>query len=564
MVSALHEGNNTLGVAPTGFGKTIVISAVAGRLNGPGLILQHRDELVGQNARAFLRVNPGTDIALFNAERKRWSPKGCTFGMIQSVARGIEKGSAPRLNYLMIDEAHHATSDTYLRVLSALRSVNPDLKVAGVTATPARGDKRGLGAVFSGVCDAVTLRELIESGHLVKPRTFVVDVGVKEALEGVRKLASDFDMAAVAEIMDHSPVNDRVVAEWKRVAGDRRTVIFAANLAHAKHVTEAFQAAGVAAVCVDGTMGTAERARALAAFDRGEFQVVVNVAVLTEGWDCQPVSCVVLLRPSSHRSTMMQMIGRGLRKLDPERYPGIVKSDCIVIDFGTSILNHGSIETDTALPEGGVKDCPQCQGVLPEACRDCPLCGFEFPREPVVEGSPLICGGCQHINPSTKRVCEKCGHLLTTPKEKGELTDFVLTEVDLFKQSPFAWEELWPGAVFMAAAFDTWAAVVQVKGKWFAVGGAKSGERPGVHLLAAGQERLVALASGDDWMRENADHGQAAKTKSWLALPPTDKQLEALRVTPMQAIGVTRYKAACLLTWRWSESIIRKKVESAG
>lgn len=565
--AALREHKSTLGIAPTGAGKTVMLSAVAGAMEGAtGLVLQHRDELVSQNARTFTRVNPRTPISLYTADRKRWERKGWTFGMVQSVVNGLSRinpDDMPHIDVVLVDEAHHTTANSYLKTIQLLQRKNPGLLLGGLTATPQRGDKRGLAAVYRSVADQITMRELIEAGHLVRPRTFVADVGVRGQLQQVRKLPSDFDMEEVARIMDHAPVNERVVEEWSKVAGDRRTVVFAANVAHAEHAAEAWRAAGYRALVVEGGMDSGERARALAAFDRGEIQVVVNVAVLTEGWDCQPVSCVVLLRPSSHKSTMIQMVGRGLRKLDPERYPGVVKTDCVVLDFGTSILTHGNIEADVSLRENAAtKDCPECHATIPDACPDCPLCGYVWPKEDNTQ-APRLCASCGAENAANALTCKACGHEMVAPREKEALADFVLTEVDLFKQSPFQWEELWPG-VWMACSFETWAVVVNVTGEWFTVGGAKDGDRKGVHLLEARQtEKLIALATGDDWMRENGEPGAAAKTKRWLSMPISDKQREHLRLSAMEAIGVTRYRAACLLTWRWSEAAIKSKVMAA-
>ena len=555
--AALVEKGNTLGIAPTGAGKTVMLAAVAGGTPGTGLILQHRDELVAQNARTFHKMHPKVDLSIYGADRKRWARGGMTFGMIQTVVNALE--GMPRLDFLGIDEAHHSTSNSYLKVIHAAKAANPDLRLYGTTATPQRGDRRGLNAVFSNVADVIQIRELIEAGHLVRPRTFVVDVGVRGQLEGVRRLTTDFDMEEVARIMDQRVVNDAVVQHWKEKAGDRQTVMFCANIEHARHVTEALQAAGVAAGMVDGKMDGAARARLLSAFDRRELQVVVNVMVLTEGWDCQPVSCVVLLKPSSFKSTMIQMIGRGLRKLDPELHPGIVKSDCVVIDFGTSVLTYGSIEADGALRDDEVKDCPECNAHLPGSCPECPLCGYTFPKDPT---PPAVktCQGCGHENAIQRRTCAGCGIMLVEPVEKDALSEFILTEVELFARSPYEWEPLWEGSVYVANSQTAWGGVVNYRGAWYAVGG---GSGLGIHLLAAGQERLVALASGDDWMRENGDAGASGKDKKWLSMPPTDKQLEALKMDRMQAIGLTRYKASCLMTWKWSDRHIRAKIEAA-
>lgn len=557
VAAALNDRGNTLGVAPTGAGKTVMLSAIAKSMPSPGLVLQHRDELVSQNVRTFLRVNPGVPVSIFDADSKRWAGDGWTFGMVQSVVRQIER--APRLRSIIIDEAHHSTSNTYLKVLGAARANNPDLQVLGVTATPIRGDKRTLKTVFNNVADVISLRELIDGGFLMRPRTFVVDVGVQGALREVRKLATDFDMEAVAEIMDKRLVTEKVIENWKEKAGDRQTVVFAANVEHATHVCDGFRSAGVRASVVTGEMGDAERKAALAAFDAGHTQVLVNVAVLTEGWDCQPVSCVVLLRPSSFKSTMIQMIGRGLRPVDPERYHGVVKHDCIVLDFGTSILNHGGIEVDGSFGDGHTKDCPECQAVVPSACPECPLCGYEFPK-PDTEPVTKLCPACHHENAAQRRTCEACGAPLRDIEEKAELSDFVLTEVDLFAQSPFRWEELWKGIAYVCSSFEAWAAVVCYNGEWYAVGGSKEN---GIRCIAARTERLIALSAGDDHMREYGSTEEAGKTKRWLSQPPSEKQLAHLGLSPMEAMGITRYRAACLMTWKWAEGSIRSKIVAA-
>jgi superfamily II DNA or RNA helicase len=132
---------------------------------------------------------------------------------------------------LVVDEAHHAVADSYRRIIDRVRKANPDARIFGVTATPNRGDRKGLREVFDNVADQVRRGELIASGHLVPPRTFVIDVGVQDELRSVRKTMSDFDMAEVAGIMDRAPVTDEVIRHWKEKAGDRQTVVFCSTVA---------------------------------------------------------------------------------------------------------------------------------------------------------------------------------------------------------------------------------------------------------------------------------------------------------------------------------------------
>ena len=433
-LAALAQHGNTLSVGPTGSGKTIMLSAVAGSLlaepDAKACILAHRDELTGQNLSKFARVNPGVSTSVFDAKDKSWSGRA-TFAMVQTLSRDNHLAAIPILDLLVIDEAHHAASASYRRVIDRVLDKNSRAQIFGVTATPARSDGKGLREVFSNVADQITLGELIASGHLVPPRTFVIDVGAQEQLTRVRRTATDFDMTEVEAILNKTPITDAVIRHWREKAGDRKTIVFCSTVAHAECVRQAFQDAGVSAEIVHGELSDTERKARLAEYESGAAQVVVNVAVLTEGYDFTPTSCVVLLRPSSHKSTLTQMIGRGLRTIDPAEHPGVIKTDCVVLDFGTATLMHGSLEQDVNLDghqhhgEAPTKDCPSCEASVPLGCRECPLCGFVWENEATEEGDALA--------------------------------DFVMTEIDLLKRSNFRWCDLFGcDDALMATGFNAW------------------------------------------------------------------------------------------------------------
>jgi len=537
-VAALDTHSNTLGVAPTGAGKTIMLSAVTGKMIGDSgaraAVLAHRDELTAQNREKFVRVNPDITTSIVDAGQKSWGGR-VTFAMVPTLSRSTNLASMPALDLLVIDEAHHATADSYRRIIDKALKRNPSCRIFGVTATPNRGDRKGLRAVFSNVSDRIRIGELIRSGHLVPPRTFVIDVGVRDELVKVRKTANDFDMGEVERIMNRAPVTDAVIRHWQEKAAGRQTVVFCSTVEHARGVTDAFNVAGVAAALVHGEMGDRERQAVLAAYAAGNVQVVVNVAVLTEGWDHPPTSCVVLLRPSSYKSTMIQMVGRGLRTVDPNEHPGAVKTDCVVLDFGTSSLMHGSLEQEVDLVgheasgEAPTKCCPQCEADIPLGCQECPLCGFVFDS-----------------------IDDDGGNV--------PLGDFVMSEIDLLKRSSFRWCDLFgDDAALMANGFSAWAGAFFLNGRWYAVGAAK-GVEP--RLLSIG-ERMVCLASADDWLNEHETDESAHKTRRWLSQPPTDRQLAYLPTDYRHDFGLTRYQASALLSFQFNRAAIRSLVFGA-
>ena len=540
-LAALDAHGNTLGIAPTGAGKTIMLSAVTGEVIGDSAakacVLAHRDELTDQNRGKFARVNPGLTTSVVDASGKSWAGQ-VTFAMVPTLARIANLAAMPKLDLLVIDEAHHAVAASYRRIIDHVRKANPDARIFGVTATPNRGDRKGLREVFDNVADQVRLGELIAAGHLVPPRTFVIDVGVQDKLRAVHKTLADFDMTEVASIMDRAPVTDEVIRHWKEKAGDRQTVVFCSTVAHAAHVTEAFNAADVPAALIHGDLPGDERRDILSAYSEGKIRVIVNVAVLTEGWDHPPTSCVVLLRPSSYKSTMIQVVGRGLRTIDPEEHPGVIKTDCVVLDFGTSSLIHGTLEQDVDLDgkigsgEAPTKVCPACAADIPLACFECPLCGEVLGNNE--DGEADATGG-------------------------AELTGFIMTEIDLLKRSSFAWIDLF-GAddALMANGFNAWGGIFFLEGRWHAVGGAK-GQSP--RLLGIG-ERTVCLAQADDWLNEVETDESAFKTRGWLKQAATDKQLQYLPPAYRQDYGLTRYHASALMTFTFNKRAIRHLVMS--
>ena len=316
--TALDKHNNTIVVAPTGAGKTIMMSALIGKRHKKGkrvLVLQHRDELVEQNSVKFNKVNPYITTSVVNGSMKHWDGEA-VFSMVQTMSRDANLRNRPKFDMVVVDESHHAAAPTYQKIIDAIREDNDNAEIVGFTATPNRGDRKGLKSVFNNCSHQIELTTLIREGFLVKPTAYVIDVGVQSELGEVRKLANDFDMEQVEAIMNRTIINERVVKEWLEKASDRKTVVFCSTIRHANALLDEFVANDINAEIVTGETPSDERADILQGLEFGDVQVVINVAVLTEGFDAPPVSCIVLTRPCSYKSTMVQMIGRGLRIID--------------------------------------------------------------------------------------------------------------------------------------------------------------------------------------------------------------------------------------------------------
>tara|TARA_R100001015_G_C4626354_1_gene185304 strand:- start:671 stop:2350 length:1680 start_codon:yes stop_codon:yes gene_type:complete len=537
-IDALDKHGNTVVVAPTGAGKTIMLSALIGKrcqTRRNVLVLQHRDELVNQNMDKFKRINPNILTSIVNAEEKDWNGDA-VFSMVQTLSRPNNLDNMKAMDMLVVDESHHVVADTYTRIINHAKQINDKVEIVGFTATPNRGDKKGLREVFTNCSHQIEISTLIREGFLVSPKTYVIDVGVRSELENVRKTVVDFDMDQVARIMNKRAINQRVVSEWLDKANDRKTVVFCSTVAHAEDLCQEFVEEGINAKIVTGNTDKTERREILEDLSSGDTQVVVNVSVLTEGFDSPPVSCIVLTRPCSYKSTMVQMIGRGLRTIDQNEYPDIVKTDCVVLDFGTSVLTHGSLEEEVNLEgsqselqgDAPEKVCPECNSVVPLGVRECPMCGFEFGKN-----------------------------------DNSQLEEFTMTEIDLIDRSPFRWLDIFgTGKCVAATGFNGFAMVIDVGDLSCGLIKRSGGK---IRMISIGT-RKQAIASADDFLREIEDGNSAEKGRRWLNERMSDKQREMLGRSGVVVSGFdfswTKYKAACYLNYLWNKGRVDDMVSN--
>ena len=311
----------TLLVLPTGTGKTVVFCRVTEdqvRNGGRVLILAHRGELLDQAADKLFRFT-GLRCATEKAdEHSLGSWYRVTVGSVQSMMRENRLKMFPEnyFSHIIIDEAHHVLSDSYQRVLEHF----PGANVLGVTATPDRGDMRNLGSVFESLAYEYTLPRAIKDGYLcpIKAQT----IPLKLDLSGVGVQSGDFKAGDLGTALD--PYLVQIAGEMANICRDRKTVVFLPLVKTSQKFRDILNSKGFRAAEVNGN--SADRAQILEDFDAGKYNVLCNSMLLTEGWDCPSVDCIVVLRPTKIRSLYAQMVGRGTRLS-----PG--KDHLLLLDF---------------------------------------------------------------------------------------------------------------------------------------------------------------------------------------------------------------------------------------
>ncbi len=311
----------TLLVLPTGCGKTIVFAKVTEdcvRTGGRVLILAHRGELLEQAADK-IKSATGLCCAVEKAEQTclgTWYR--VVVGSVQSLMREkrLNQFSSDYFDYIIVDEAHHVLSDGYRRVLEYFS----EAKVLGVTATPDRGDKRNLGTVFDSLAYEYTLPKAIKEGYLSPIKALTIPLQLD--LTGVAMQNGDFKSADLDTALD--PYLYQIADEMVKNCSDRKTVVFLPLIKTSQKFRDILNERGFRAAEVNGE--SKDRAEIQKDFADGKYNVLCNSMLLTEGWDCPSVDCVVVLRPTKVRSLYSQMIGRGTRLCEG-------KEDLLLLDF---------------------------------------------------------------------------------------------------------------------------------------------------------------------------------------------------------------------------------------
>jgi DNA repair protein RadD len=341
-------------------------------------VIAHVQELVAQNSAKLRALWPDAPMGIYAAGlRRRDRFDKIIYAQIQSVAkRAHELG---RFDLLLVDEAHRIplkSEGLYTQFINDCRKFNPNLRVVGLTATPYRLQGQAVPVcgpehVLTDIAYEARITDLIADGYL--SRLVSKDGGVPD-LSAVHQRGGEYIEGELADAM--MPLVERTCDDLLARASDRRAwIVFCVNVKHAEAVRDALIRRDITAAVVSGETPKGERARLIDEFQRGQFRALVNVNVLSEGFDAPHIDCVAMLRPTKSPGLYYQQVGRGFRLA-----PG--KTDCLILDYAGNMLEHGpvdAIRVRAARPKkaahverGSTKECPKCQELVPMQTRVCP------------------------------------------------------------------------------------------------------------------------------------------------------------------------------------------------
>lgn len=413
------EGN-PLVVVPTGGGKSLCLADFCRQTltQWPSqriIMVAHRKELLEQNAQELWEQWPSAPIGIYSAGLGvKQLGRPLTIAGIASIYRVAER--LEKVDILLIDEAHLVPNKglgVYRKLIAALRVKNPNLKIIGFTATPFRLDSgflhQGGDKIFTDIIYDIDVRMLIELGHL---SPLVGKIARNSAdLSEARIRGGEFVEQDMQAAFNSENLVSQAVEEMIRFGHDRRSwLVFAAGVDHGRAVLSELRSRGIDCQLILGDTESSERRNTIADFRNGSLRVIVNVGVLTTGFNARNVDMIAMLRATQSTGLYVQCMGRGMRTS-----PETQKSNCLVLDFGGNIERHGPVDQIRIVSKGSgsgesdelslapTKMCLNCQEAIPLASTECPVCGHIVEREKgthegrASDASPLSDGGANEL-----------------------------------------------------------------------------------------------------------------------------------------------------------------------
>lgn len=396
---ALSRNRRAVLQAPTGSGKTAVACEIIKQASDKGKsiwFVVHQNELLQQTSKALWRNK--VPHGWISAKAKS-TPHNVQLVSILTVINRLNTVAPPDL--IIIDEAHRALANSYVKVIERF----PAAYVIGLTATPQRTDKKGLGHIFNEIVEGPKISHLINKGYLCDYELYTLPNHVNT--DGMKKRGGDYAVEALEPEVNKSTVTGDAVEHYRKLAYGRKCVVLCVSVKHAEAVAEQYNEAGVPALCVHGE--TKNRDDVLDSFERGDFLILTSVNLLIEGVDIPIISCIQMLRPTQSLVVYMQAIGRGFR-------PHPKKENLIILDHVGNYVRHGSPDLDRVWSLEGDAKLKDSKEFTPRiGTKHCEVCHFEFA--------------------STLPACDKCG-ALWVPKERvlksveGELAKVEKEKID--------------------------------------------------------------------------------------------------------------------------------------
>jgi DNA repair protein RadD len=381
----LRRCHSALLVAPCGYGKGTIITVMVHNAVQRGrrvIFAVHGKSLVTDMSQRVARLGIEHGVLLGGVRREHWHPV-----QVASIDTLHRMEFPPVADLLICDEAHMCLSATWRKTLARF----PSAKIVGMTATPIRLDRKGLGTATGGLFDTLVLGptevDLIKAGYLVGSR--VLAPPAPDGLADVKKVAGEFPAAGLAQVCDKTKIIGDIVEHWKRHASDRKTAAFGCDQAHARHITEQFNVAGVNWAYVDADTPESERQKIWKDLDYGDLRGVSSVGCISIGWDHSVVSCLIAARKTASLGWWRQMLGRGSRV-----HPG--KTEFLVLDHVGNTLFHApfgffedeipwSLEGEAIKmdprPVQRVSTCKACYATFRAGPKVCPYCGAVLEKQ---------------------------------------------------------------------------------------------------------------------------------------------------------------------------------------
>jgi DNA repair protein RadD len=411
-----NKGLSPIVVLPTGAGKGLVISSFCERVckESPGvriLVVTHIRELVDQNRKELLKYWPGANTGIYSAGmNRRDTSNQILFCGIQSIYNKVF--DLGKIDIVIVDESQMIPRDEdtrYGKFFKDIKMANPRTCIWSCTATPFRLDSgllhEGEGALFDGIAYSADIKQLIDDGYLVP----AISKGgiMKINLEGVHLQAGDYKPNELAMAADDPALIKSAVSEIVEYGHYRKSwLVYCCGVLHAEHVAEEIRVWGISCEIVTGDTPKEERDRIVEEFKAGKIRCIVNVMVLTTGFNVPRCDLIALLFATKSAGKYVQCVGRGLRTS-----PETEKEDCLILDFGGNVSEFGPIDQVNPIVRKNIlgepikappmRECPNCHTMLHISVVICPECEYEFPSSElnhggtayegeVISGQPVI------------------------------------------------------------------------------------------------------------------------------------------------------------------------------